>query len=149
MLVAVEVSLVTVCVVAGFASGRGSTYWSRVFVRCLSVPALVLFAVLVAPEQVAVPLGWVTLITAMLVVPALSCRNVDRPPGPPDENGGGGPGPDPPSGSPEPPRGGVPLPDADPSRVRVRDHSSAKIRYLKRWRERQLERDPVPRPPSR
>ena len=88
---ALEVSFVTVCVVAGFATGRRPHSRAHVFVRCLAVPALVLFVVLVAPEQVAVPLAWVTLITAMVVIPALSCRTpANPPPGPSDEDGGGG-----------------------------------------------------------
>jgi ABC-type antimicrobial peptide transport system permease subunit len=152
LLFAVEVSFVTVCVVAGFSTGRRART-SRIFVRCLSVPALVLLVVLVAPAQVAVLLAWVTLIIAMLVVSALSCVRLGPPQGPSDEDdgggGGGGSGPDRPSGFPEPPRGGAPLPDADPSRVRVRDHSSPKLPYVKRWREREPERQPVRRPTQR
>jgi hypothetical protein len=154
LLFAVEVSFVTVCVVAGFSTGRRART-SRMFVRCLSVPALVLLVVLVAPAQVAVLLAWVALIMAMLVVSALSCVRVGPSQGPSDEDGGGGggggggPGPDRPSGLPKPPRGGVPLPDADPSRVRVRDHSSPKLPYLKRWREREPEREPGPNPARR
>jgi hypothetical protein len=144
---ALEVSFVTVCVVAGFAPGRRPNSRSRVLVRCLSAPGLVLLIVLVAPEQLAVPLGWMTLIIAMFVIPALSCRRLDAPPDSSDEDGGGGgSGPDPPSGSPESPRGGIPLPDADPSRVRVRDHSAPKTRRLKRWREREPGRSPTREP---
>lgn len=148
LLFAFEVSFVTVCVVAGFSGGRRSPR-SRMYVRCLWVPVLVLFVVLLAPAQVAVGLAWVTLIVAMLVVPAWSCRRLDPPSGPPDEDGGGGSGPDRPSDLPVPPRGGLPLPDADPSRLRVRDHSSPRIAHLKRWREREPERKPVPGRPNR
>jgi hypothetical protein len=143
---ALEVSFVTVCVVAGFAPGRRPHSRSHLFMRCLSVPVLVLLVVIVAPEQVAVPLGWMTLITAMFVIPALSCLRLDAPPDPSDEDGGGGSGPDRPSGPPESPRGGVPLPDAGPSRVRVRDHGSPRTRYLSRWREREPERSPARHP---
>lgn len=152
LLFAVEVSFVTVCVVAGFSTGQRART-SRMFARCLSVPALVLLVVLVAPAQVAVLLAWVTLIMAMLVVSALSCLRLGPSQGPSDEDGGGGggggSGPDRPSGPPEPSGGDFPLPDAGPSRVRVRDHSSPRLPDLKRWREREPERESLPSPAGR
>ena len=148
VLFAVEVSFVTVCVVAGFSSGRRARK-SRMLARCLWVPAVVLLVVLVAPAQVALGLAWVTLIVAMVVVSAMSCVRLGPSDGPSDEDGGGGSGPDRPPGFPEPPRGGVPLPDADPSRVRVRDHTSPRPPYLTRWREREPERESVPGRPKR
>jgi hypothetical protein len=147
LLVAVELAMVTVCVAAGLAMGRRSHFWARVLLGCLSVPALVLFVALVAP-QVAVALGWLILMAAFIVVPVLSCQSPDSLPGYSDGDDGGGSGPDRPPASPEPPDGGVPLPDADPSRTRLRDHGSPKIRYVTRWRSREPERGPAPAPPN-
>jgi hypothetical protein len=42
LLVALELGLFTVCVVAGFAMGRRSHFWARVLLGCLAAPALVL-----------------------------------------------------------------------------------------------------------
>ncbi len=147
-LVAVELVLVTVCVVAGVLMGRRSHFWARVLLGCMSWPSLVLLVVLVAPGQVAVAVAWLILMATLVVVPALSCQGPDRLPGPSDEDGSGGSGPDRPPASPEPPHGGLPFADADPSRIRLRDHSSPKISYLKRWRSREPERGPVPTPPN-
>ena len=60
---------------------------------------------------------------AALLVPALLCRFV-FPPGPSDSDSDDGRewGPSPPPLVPDPPRGGVPLADAEPARVRLRDH---------------------------
>ncbi len=147
LLVAVELALVTVCVVAGRAMGRRSNFWARVLLGCLSVPALVLSVALVAP-QAAVALAWLMLMAAFIVVPAVSCLGPDSLPGASEEDDGGGSGPDRPPVSPDPPNGGVPLPDADPSRTRLRDHGSPRIRYVTRWRSREPERGPVPAPPN-
>ncbi len=146
LLVAVELALVTVCVVSGLAMGRRSHFWARVLLGCLLLPSSVLFIVLVAPKRVAVGLAWLMVMAAFIVVPLLSCRGPDRLPGPSDGDDGGGSGPDRPPASPEPPDGGVPLPDADPSRARRRDHGSPKVRYLTRWRSREPERGPAPAP---
>jgi hypothetical protein len=59
---------------------------------------------------------------AVLILPALR-DSPDIPPRPdsgPDD--GWGRGPDGPPKPPDPPRGGIPLLDADPARVRLRDH---------------------------
>lgn len=147
LLAAVELALVTVCVVAGLAMGRRSHFWARVSLGCILLPSLVLFVALVAP-QVAVALAWLMLMAAFIVVPVLSCQGPDPRRGPSDLDDGGGSGPDRPPVSPEPPDGGVPLPDADPSRTRLRDHGSPKIRSVTRWRSREPERRRAPVPPK-
>jgi hypothetical protein len=68
------------------------------------------------------------LLVAVMLAPALLPSKVLYPPPPPppsgtdDDDGGGGRGPRQPPKAPEGPRGGVPLPDAEPARVRIRDH---------------------------
>src|SRR6202000_3243194 len=73
---------------------------------------------------------------ALLMFPALK----DTPLGPerrPDEGDDGwGRGPKRPPEAPKPPRGGIPLPDAAPARVRLREHG--------RLSERQPRREPRP-----
>jgi len=139
-----QVSLITVIVAAGFTSSPRPHVRSRMFVRCLTVPALVLFVVLLTPVKVGVPLAWMALTATMLIVPALSCLRIGSSPGPSDDDGGGGSGPDLPPGFPESPRGGVPFPDAGPSRIRVRDHASPRLPKLTRWREREPARESTP-----
>jgi len=59
---------------------------------------------------------------ALLILPAL--RDIDeRPPGGSDNDDGGGRGPGGPRLIPPRPRGGLPLPDAVPAGVRLRDHT--------------------------
>jgi hypothetical protein len=144
-----QVSLVTVSVAAGFASSPRARVRSRMFMRCLTVPALVLVVVLLAPAKVGVPLAWMALTATMLVVPAVSCLRIGSSPGRSDDDSGGGSGRDRPSGPPEPSGGDFPLPDAGPSRVRVRDHSSPRLPDLKRSREREPERESLPSPARR
>jgi hypothetical protein len=65
--------------------------------------------------------------SALLLSPAILFPDWGSPPPPSDGGdggGGGGGGDDPPQRSPRPsaPRGGIPLPDAEQSRKRVRDH---------------------------
>ena len=63
--------------------------------------------------------------------------------------GGGGPGPSQPPSSPSPPRGGIPLPDADQARVRVRDHDRPERRGVRPRRPaREPGRAPVPTLPN-
>jgi hypothetical protein len=59
----------------------------------------------------------------LLMIPALRDGNW-TPKGPPDSDSddGWGRGPRKPPSRPKPPRGGLPLPDAEPARVRLRDH---------------------------
>src|ERR1700683_1708533 len=81
---------------------------------------------------------------ALLLYPALKDNPVgaDRRS---DEGGdGGGPGPSPPPPLPAPPRGGIPLPDAQPAGIRLREHGRLSDRLPAR--ERRPRREPVRRP---
>jgi len=85
-------------------------------------------------------LGFVLVV--MFLPPLLSRR--DTPPGDSDGDSGGGGGggsrpPERPSGK---PRGGLPLPDAAPARVRLRDHQ--RMGDLLPTRERRPAREPRP-----
>ncbi len=83
---------------------------------------------------------------AALILPALR----DRPEAPPGSDGGsdggGGPGPNRPPAPSAGPGGGLPLPDADPARVRLRDHGRLgdHIPRPERRPAREPEREPVP-----
>jgi hypothetical protein len=77
---------------------------------------------------------------ALMFVPAFLFRGLGPSSGPSDGDGGGGGGPDPPPEPPTTPRGGIPLPDAQQSRVRVRDHNRPAFRDL---RSRRPSREPV------
>jgi len=74
------------------------------------------------------------------------------PPGPSDSDdggGGGGLGPPEPTAPTGAPRGGIPLPDAEQSRERVRDHDRPKRRLLPRRPAREPDRAPVRTLPRR
>jgi len=58
----------------------------------------------------------------LLLAPAVLFRSVAKPPPPPNEDDDEGGWRDPPPGPPPRPCGGLPLPDASPSRSRFRDH---------------------------
>jgi hypothetical protein len=82
---------------------------------------------------------------ALLMFPALK----DNPVGPdnrPDTDGddGWGRGPKQPPAPPKPPRGGIPLPDADQARIRLREHGTLGDRLP--GRERRPAREPARRP---
>jgi hypothetical protein len=82
---------------------------------------------------------------AVLMIPALR----DGPGTPPwwSDSGsdeGWGRGPQSPPKPPEPPRGGIPLPDAVPARVRLRDHR--RLADLLPARERRPAREPAREP---
>jgi hypothetical protein len=86
-------------------------------------------------------------LVAALMIPALR----DGPEGPPrssdsESDDGWGRGPRQPPRPPEPPSGGLPLPDAVPARVRLRDHERLADRRPPRERRpaREPERRPVP-----
>ncbi len=83
---------------------------------------------------------------AVLIIPALR----DSPDFPPYRSDGGsddgwGRGPDAPPQPPAPPKGGIPLPDAEPANVRLRDHRRLPEHLPKRDRRpaREPERTPV------
>jgi hypothetical protein len=81
---------------------------------------------------------------AILMIPALR----DGPPPPGQSDSGSDDGwwrrPEPPPERPKPPRGGIPLPDALPARVRLRDHH--RLQELLPRRERRPAREPERRP---
>jgi len=83
---------------------------------------------------------------AVLILPALR-DSPEFPPGRPDPglDGGWGRGPDLPPKPPDSPRGGIPLPDAEPASVRLRDHRTLTEQLPKRERRpsREPERTPV------
>jgi hypothetical protein len=66
---------------------------------------------------------------SLLAVPALLYKSSGSRPD--DSGGGSDPGPDPPPGPPNPPRPRIPLPDADQSAARLRDHSGGGRRWRK------------------
>jgi hypothetical protein len=81
---------------------------------------------------------------AMLMYPALK-ENPTAPEHRPDDGDGGwGRGPRRPPEAPTPPRGGIPLPDARPARVRLREAGRLADRLPQR--ERRPVREPVRRP---
>jgi hypothetical protein len=81
---------------------------------------------------------------AVLIIPALR----EGPGFPPNPDGGsddgGGWGPKSPPKSPDPPRGGIPLPDAVPAAVRLRDHGRLADHH--RPRQRRPSREPTRKP---
>ena len=82
---------------------------------------------------------------AVLILPALrdSPDLPRRPDGGSDDGWGGGP--DGPPTPPTPPPGGIPLPDAEPAAVRLRDHRKLPAHLPRRERRpvREPERTPV------
>ena len=81
-------------------------------------------------------MGW--FFCSLILVPALLFRP-DSSPGPSTDEGGGGSHP-PESPSPDPGAGGIPLPNAEQSSERVRDHVRRKRRWLRRRPVREPER---------
>ena len=78
---------------------------------------------------------------AMLMIPLMRDGQwTPRPRPDSDSDEGWGRGPRRPPSRPEPPRGGIPLPDAVPARVRLRDHGS--LGDLLPPRERRPAREP-------
>jgi hypothetical protein len=125
---AVTVGFVALVVVAGDREHRRPWFALRVLVAAVILPAMAFIAVqggrlgLVPPR--AEPIADVLLLglgvpALLMYAPALLYR---RPPGEGGGGGsGGGPEPEPPPRPPGP-IGGIPLPDAEPARVRLRDH---------------------------
>lgn len=119
-----------------FAGARGERkphFWLRVASLPL-VPALIAAILIAARELRLVPdavaaslLLTVVFLTVpgLMLVPALLYRQPGSSADPSDDEGGGGRGPGSPPSPPAPPtspRGGVPLPDAEPARTRLREH---------------------------
>ena len=117
-------------VLAGSARERKPHFWLRVAVlplvpTAIAAVLIALGALGVLPDGVAAMLLMNVVfltIPAIMLVPVLLYRR----PGPPadssDDDGGGGPGSGPPPARPTPPPGGAPLPDAEQSRTRIREH---------------------------
>lgn len=82
---------------------------------------------------------------AVLILPALR-DNPDFPPrrSDPGSDDGWGRGHDPRPSPPDPPRGGIPLPDAAPAPVRLRDHRKLSERLPRRERRPAREPDRTP-----
>ena len=121
-------------------------------------PSAALFVLLIASpsfgEAAGNALGWVAVvmgIAAVMLARRLFSRHWRLPPGPSDSDdggGGGGSGPREPDAPPDAPRGGIPLPDAEQSRERVRDHDRPGRRRLRPRRPaREPDRLPTPRRP--
>ena len=93
----------------------------------------------VAKGLLTISMLWVT--CALLLVPAL-LFNEPPPPESPDTDGRGGSGPPPKPTTPPPSEGGSPLPDADQSRERIRDHRRSRRRLPAR--RPSVEPEPAP-----
>src|SRR6266568_3106191 len=91
-------------------------------------------------------LVYLGIVLAVVFAPVLLARRTSPPASDPGSDDGPGRGPRRPTDPPNSPRGGVPLPDADQSRTRLRDH----VRRVDRSsvRSRQLAHPPD-RPPTR
>jgi len=125
-------------------------------------PLVALFVLMIAAPAFAraAANGFGALAVAMAVAGIMLARRLfsprwRRPPGPSDSDGGGGgggPGPRWPLAPSDTPRGGIPLPDAEQSRRRLRDHvhPDRRRRFLRPRRPiRAPGRSPVPRLPRR
>jgi hypothetical protein len=118
-------------VFAGSPRERKPHFWLRVAVLPL-VPALMAATLIalgdlrVLPDGVAATLLLTLVfltIPGLVLVPVLLYRSPGSSPDSSDDDGGGGRGPgSPPAPPPRAPRGGVPLPDAEQARTRLREH---------------------------
>jgi hypothetical protein len=145
IVVLLEPFLVALWIAVGTGQQRQSHFWLRASLAALALPALMAALIGVARQRVlSLPdddaskelstLLFVLGVIALMFVPRLLYRRSDPSPGPPESDGGGGSGPGPSPPSPAAPRGGIPLPDADQARARVRDHHSPKLDDRKRRR---------------
>jgi hypothetical protein len=91
-----------------------------------------------------ITMGMAWFFCSLILVPALLFR-AESPPGSSPDDGGGGNGrpPEPPSRGPGPT--GIPLPNAEQSSERIRDH----VRPKRRWRRRRTAREPEPASPPK
>ena len=142
-IVAVEACFVVGLVVAVSADEsyeRRSRFWVRVVL--FAVFPLALFPLVAADRSLwfkAVGLAWVSLMIALVCVPAALFRRASPPAGPCDDGGHGGSGPDRPPWPPDAPLGGIPLADSEPALARVRDHTGPSFR---RQRSHRRSREP-------
>jgi hypothetical protein len=130
----------------GQRSQRRSHFWLRLVAIAL-IPgcALSITSAIVPIWRMQVVTIWLYLmaIPALILLPALLFRPSGPPPGSTGDEGGG-PGPGPPPPAPARPRGGIPLPDAEPARARVRDHVRPRL-VSRQARRRAREPTPAPR----
>jgi hypothetical protein len=138
-------------VFAGSPRDRKPHFWLRV-AALPAVPGLIAAILIAVRELRLVPDGvaatlLLTLvfltIPALMLVPALLYRRPGGSPDSSDDDGGGGSGPGPDPVPPPAPRGGVPLPDAEQGRLRLREHGR---RALRGRRPRRPAREPVRSP---
>ncbi len=152
IVVFLELGLVALWIAVGSGGQRRSHFWVRVLLASLGLPLLmaVLFSVAQlnvlsdgAAKALLSSLFFLGVV-ALMFVPCVLYRRSDSSPGPSESDGGGGPGPGQPRPSPDAPRGGIPLPDADPARVRTRDHTKPRVdRPNRRRREHEPARTPA------
>jgi hypothetical protein len=147
---AFDIALVGLSLAAGSAATRRPDFWRRLLIGCLVLPG-VLMAVMGAAAlqlltdgmaKVLLPFVLLIMLATLMFVPALLYERA----GPPSDgsDGGGGSGPDEPSAPPAGPRGGIPLPDAQQARLRVRDHTAPTLHGgVRRRRVSEPERTPV------
>lgn len=130
---------------AGPRSERRKHFWLRVLAVLLIPGAGLVIATALTPvwtAQALMPL-YLLAIPVLMLMPALLYRPSGPPPGQSGDDGGG-PGPDsPPPPPPRRPRGGVPLPNAEQARARVRDHVRPRLTSR---RPRRPAREPVRKP---
>lgn len=144
-----ELSYIGIGLVAGPAMGRQrrSHFGMRVLLTTIGLLTALLLVTIQngALETVAIRI-WIALTALALVsAPFVWFRKPDRFPGSSEPDGPGGSGPDRPPPSRPSPIGGVPLPDADQARARVRDHSR---QALIDRPSRRPAREPAPAPPQ-
>jgi len=129
----------------GQRAQRRPHFWLRLVAIAL-IPgcALSIASAIVPIWRLQVVTMWLYLlaIPALILLPALLFRPSGPPPGPTGDEGGG-PGPGPPPPAPTRPRGGIPLPDAEQARARVRDHVRP---HLISGPARRPAREPAPAP---
>jgi Na+/melibiose symporter-like transporter len=125
--------------VSGRARCRRSRFWLRLIAVAVVMVLPDLAAILMqADEQAAGVLLWIGFVWGLMVAAAAAFLlfHWEGPDPGPGDDGGGGPDSGDTRPTPPPPIGGIPLPDAEPSSTRLRDH-------------RPLPRAPRPRRPSR
>lgn len=130
-----ELGFVTLWIAAGSAQQRRSHFWGRMVLASLAVPAFMAVLVEIAAQSV-LPNGAARAVLSLflflgviglMLVPGVLYHGVGSPPGPSESDGGGGSGPEAPPPAPHPPRGGIPLPDAEQARARIRDHTATRF----------------------
>jgi hypothetical protein len=140
-MVFLEPFLLALWAAVGNGRPRRSHFWVRATLAALALPALLAaifgltrlhVASLEPAAKQLLTLLFLLGVVALMFIPGLLFRLSDPSPGPDDSDGGGGSGPGRPRPSPERPVGGIPLPDADQARARVRDHHAPKLHDVKR-----------------